>query len=354
MSVNLMEEIMPQASSFMQASATNNENICVKGENQTQTTKLKTTKTEISFNDNKIDDSALIASLPKAEIKLKKLDETKLLMDNNENSLSVDTLIEILSSNTETKLPIIDNMKNKLLGTEENGSSEIININVPPSSIPSSTLNSPSSSSSSKTGFSSPCNNANETLPPSTSSSSSGALSFPQKFPSPHYANGGKPMLADLNKKMQQGTRRAKAKPKAVYQSQISDNSVGIKLRIKKSIDTFKTLPSPNNNKSPRKRSRKSKSTSSKGCESDSDDSYVKKRKKPSTMNNNNNTNKVLFEEPVEQSGWGKLIPKEVLFEVSRFDFLFSLCFVPHYNFLFVRLLYFCLLSMSLFFSIVL
>jgi F-box/leucine-rich repeat protein 6 len=125
-------------------------------------------------------------------------------------------------------------------------------------------------------------------------------------------------MMADLNKKMKQISRR-RSKPKAVYQSQISDNSVGIKLCIKKSINTSKPVPSPNSKSpSPRKRSRKSKAQPSKGkekgCESDSDDSYVKRRKKPSTMNNNNNSNK--FEEPIEQSGWGKLIPKEVLSEV--------------------------------------
>jgi F-box/leucine-rich repeat protein 6 len=131
-------------------------------------------------------------------------------------------------------------------------------------------------------------------------------------------------MIADFNKKRQQsqGTRR-QAKPKAVYRSQISDNSVGIKLCIKKSIDTCKSIPSPNNNsnstKSPRKRSRKSRTSTAKGAhQSDSDESYVKRRKKASANNNNNiNTNKVTFDEPVEQSQWATKLPKEVLLEVS-------------------------------------
>jgi F-box/leucine-rich repeat protein 6 len=326
MNVNLLQDVKPHASTPMEVCASNDITVKNESENCTATTtatKIITTNTEISINDN--DDSALLACLPKAEIKLKKLDETKMLMDNNENSLSVDTLIEILSSNAETKL--LDGIKKEVeLG--ENGA-DLISINAPPSSIPS-TLNSPSSSSSSKTGFSSP--NANDRLPPSfssstsTTSSSSGVFnSSPKKFPSPHYSNGGKPMMADLNKKMKQGAARRRAKPKAVYQSQISDNSVGIKLCIKKSIDTFKMMPSPNNNnnnnksssnKSPRKRSRKPKLSSSRNFETDSDDSYVKKRRKPAS---NNSTGKALYDEPQQQSVWGESIPKDVLFEVSRF-----------------------------------
>lgn len=326
MNVNLLEDLKPPAgaSSRIDVSASDvlmKEEITVKEENSkknyTTTSNASNVKliAEISsMNDN---DSDLLANLPKAEVKLKKLDESKLLMDNNENSLSVDKLIEILtSSNSDTKLPILDDNLKIDEHCEENGSEN--NINVPPLSSAPSTLSSPSSSSSSKTGFSSP--NTSETLPPCISGPSPKIYNSPKKFPSP-YSNGGKPMIADLNKKMKQISRR-RSKPKAVYQSQISDNSVGIKLCIKKSIHTFKAVPSPNSKSpSPRKRSRKSKSQSSKGkekgCESDSDDSYVKKRKKTSSVNNNNNTNKSSFEEPIEQSGWGKLIPREVLLEVT-------------------------------------
>lgn len=347
MDVNLLQDMKPPGvSSRMDVSSNDvlmNEEITVKEENNKKkctTTNAANAKiiTEISsLHDN---DSDLLASLPKAEVKLKKLDETKLLMDNNENSLSVDTLIEILSSsNSDSKLPILDNIKSE--HCEQNGSE---NINVPPLSSAPSTLSSPSSSSSSKAGFSSP--NTSETVPSCKSGPSPKSHISPKKFPSP-YSNGGKPMMADLNKKMKQVSRR-RSKPKTVYQSQISDNSVGIKLCIKKSINTFKTVPSPNSKSpSPRKRSRKSKTQTSKGkekgCESDSDDSYVKRRKKPSTMNNNN-SNKNSFEEPIEQSGWGKLLPKEVLSEVCRFVFflflfiLFNLSFCepfPFKNFLY-------------------
>lgn len=227
--------------------------------NCTKTT-TNTVKKELTIND----DSALLASLPTAEMKIRKLEDTKLLMDNNENSLSVDTLIEILSSND--KLP-------------ETPKSEIES-NAPPLSAPS-TLSSPSSSS------------------PGPSPKSP-----PKKFPSPYHLNGGKPMISDMNKKMKQVSKR---QPRAVYQSQISNNSVGIKICIKKAVDALKSQPSP------KKRSRKSKV---KGHESDSDDAYVKRRKKSSAVNNNNN-NKTPSDEPVEQSGWGKEMPKEILFDVS-------------------------------------
>jgi F-box and leucine-rich repeat protein 6 len=298
MDVNFVDDLRPQASSMNASSS----DVLMQNEISVKEEKKNCT-TDTEMNDN--DDSILLTSLPKAEVKLKKLDETKLLMDSNENSLSVDTLIEILSSNnSDTKLPIVDNVKSELTNNTENGSCN--NINVPPS-----TINSPSSSSSSKTGFSSPL--TNETTQSSCPSGPS-PKSTPKKYPSPYYSNGGKPMIADLNKKL----KRRQPKPKAVYQSQISDNSVGIKLCIKKSINTFKSLPLPNINKTPRKRSRKSKAATSKGRESDSDESYVKRRKKSSSVNNNNNTNKnALVDEPVEQSGWGSLLPKEVLLEVG-------------------------------------
>lgn len=122
-------------------------------------------------------------------------------------------------------------------------------------------------------------------------------------------------MIADLNKKMKQGARR-QPKPKAVYQSQISDNSVGIKLCIKKSINTFKAMPSPNsnnaNNKSSRKRSRKSnKAAATKLVGSDSDDPYVKRRKKPSGSESNSSSTKASFEEPIEQSVWENRCPRK-------------------------------------------
>lgn len=256
-------------------------------ENKNYTKTTSEAKTVFASDDN--DDTALLSSLPKAEIKIRKLEDSKLLMDNNENSLSVDTLIEMLSSNDPNiKLPTTAGM--------------------PSLSAAASSLSSPSSasytSSSSKAGLS-------ETITsPRPSPPESAGLTSPKKFPSPYHLNGGKPMIADMNKKMKQVAKRA---PRAVYQSKISDNASGIKLCIKKSVkNSMKSMPSPNN-KTPRKRSRKSRA---KGHASDSDDAYVKRRKKSSAVNNNNHT-KTPSDEPVEQSGWGKEMPKEILFEVS-------------------------------------
>lgn len=257
-------------------------------ENKNCTKTTSVAKTEFATDDN--DDTALFASLPKAEIKIRKLEDSKLLMDNNENSLSVDTLIEMLSSNDPSiKLPTTT-------------------CGIPPQSAASS-LSSPSSasytSSSSKPGLS-------ETITsPGPSPPESAGITSIKKFPSPYHLNGGKPMISDMNKKMKQVAKRA---PRAVYQSKISDNSSGIKLCIKKSVKkSLKSMPSPNN-KTPRKRSRKSRA---KGHGSDSDDAYVKRRKKSSAVNNNNNHTKTPSDEPVEQSGWGKEMPKEILFDVS-------------------------------------
>lgn len=127
-------------------------------------------------------------------------------------------------------------------------------------------------------------------------------------------------MISDMNKKMKQVSKR---QPRAVYQSQISNNSIGIKICIKKSVNANKStsMPSPNNNKTPKKRSRKSKA---KTHESDSDDAYVKRRKKSSSVSSNNNT-KTPSDEPVEQSGWGKHMPKEILFDVSSLKSRFEL-----------------------------
>lgn len=288
MEVNL-EDIMPQT----QAKASEDSKMLRQQEENRNCTKTRTVaKTEFTMNDIN-DDSALLTSLPKADVKIRKMEESKLLMDNNENSLSVDTLIEILSSNETNKLPMTASITDK----------SNRNRTAPPRSA-SSTLSSPSSSSSSSKAGS------NE-IPASPGPSLKAAdFASPKNFPSPYHLNGGKPMISDMNKKMKQVSKR---QPKAVYRSQISDNSIGIKLCIKKSVDSKKSLPSPIS-KTPRKRSRKSKGKV--GQESDSDDAYVKRRKKAS-VNNNNNNNKASFDEPVEQSGWGKEMPKEILFDVS-------------------------------------
>jgi F-box/leucine-rich repeat protein 6 len=190
--------------------------------------------------------------------------------------------------------------------------------NVPPIST---TLNSPSSSSSS------PSDVSNSFCLQISSPKTNASNLHKKKFPSPQHSNGGKPMITDLNKKLKQiGKRQPKSKA-VVYQSQISDNSVGIKLCIKKSINTFKAMTNSSNTNSKSSRKRKSnKSSLSKKKGSDSDDPYVKRRKKSSNDINSSSKKSSEFEEPIEQSVWGTALPKEVLLEVSiSFEFFISI-----------------------------
>lgn len=121
----------------------------------------------------------------------------------------------------------------------------------------------------------------------------------------------GKPAAFAMEKK----TTKARAKPKrkalvAMYQSQITDNKMGIKLKLKKS-EVLTVLPAPKSKKvakSNRKRSRKSRPKNT----SDSDDStYEKKRRR---VNNNKAT--TVEKEPEEQSPWGSMIPDEILLKI--------------------------------------
>lgn len=236
-----------------------------------------------------------IPMMPKPEVKIKKLDETKMITDSNENSLSVDTLIEILSSNgtnlPETSSSSISNNKKSSESSSSSSSKATAKVKNEKSSAvgrsPSSTKNSNKSISSAKTA------NSNS------------------KLASPF---GGKPTITDLNRKMKQAA--AKRQPRTVYQSQIKDNSVGIKICIKKSINSHKKVPS-GSSKTPttiKKRSRKSKL---KERESDSEDGYVKKRKRVALNSANDNESNANDGSVQEQSRWARELPKEILFDVS-------------------------------------
>ncbi|XP_037949411.1 uncharacterized protein LOC119681830 [Teleopsis dalmanni] len=136
----------------------------------------------------------------------------------------------------------------------------------------------------------------------------------------------GKPLMASINKKINKSSRSTRPRKQKVpiYESEISDNKVGIKLCIKKSDATVTaTAPTPpTSSKQIRKRSRKSKSRH----RVDSDDSeYETKRKKDRNPNNNNERQKkVSFSgvkaeeasEPIEQSIWGSKIPEDVLYQI--------------------------------------
>lgn len=121
----------------------------------------------------------------------------------------------------------------------------------------------------------------------------------------------GKPAAFAMEKK----TAKVRAKPKrkalvAMYQSQISDNKIGIKLKLKKS-EVLTVLPPTKSKKvakSNRKRSRKSKPKNT----SDSDDSSYEK--KPRRVNNNKAT--TVEKEPEEQSPWGLMIPEQILLKI--------------------------------------
>lgn len=135
----------------------------------------------------------------------------------------------------------------------------------------------------------------------------------------------------------------------AMYQSQLSENTMGIKIRLKKSLETpiamaslsssvggstkkksISSMPSMGSpgtassaaagtSKSTRKRQRKSRHKDT----SDSDDSDYEKRRK----NNNTTTEKHRnrkqttitasdYTEPDEQSQWGNVIPEHVLLKI--------------------------------------
>lgn len=141
-------------------------------------------------------------------------------------------------------------------------------------------------------------------------------------------------------------TSRGRPKRKALvamYQSQLSENAMGIKIRLKKSLDapismalsssnsgttkkkSVTTTPVgspgtanlPGTSKSTRKRQRKSKNKDT----SDSDDSdYEKRRKNNNTATekhrNRKQTTNPDYTEPDEQSQWGNVIPEHVLLKI--------------------------------------
>lgn len=253
--------------------------------------------------------------IPKPEVKIKKLDETKMITDSNENSLSVDTLIEILSSNGTNNLPETSSTNKTSKSNKKSSLSSSSSSSSGSSSKVVSKVKSETSPSAASSVGRSPSSTKNSTKSISTNSNNS-------KLASPF---GGKPTITDLNRKMRQAAT-TKRQPRTVYQSQISDNSVGIKICIKKSINSHKKVPSGSSSSTTtsttaKKRSRKSKL---KERESDSEDGYVKKRKRVAFNNsannkNNNESSAVDGSEPAiqEQSRWARELPKEILFDVS-------------------------------------
>ncbi|ALC41483.1 fbl6, partial [Drosophila busckii] len=163
----------------------------------------------------------------------------------------------------------------------------------------------------------------------------------------------GKPLVTALNKKTNKSAttsprasraRKSKPSPLPMYESEISDNKVGIKLCIKKSdtvaaaeLPLVAPTPTPAHrppaaSKPARKRVRKPKTK-----QQDSDESEYEPRKKKggggggsggggSSSNNNSSerqkktassaAGQATEAEPVEQSVWGEKLPEEVLFRI--------------------------------------
>ncbi|KAL1400226.1 hypothetical protein pipiens_007615 [Culex pipiens pipiens] len=132
---------------------------------------------------------------------------------------------------------------------------------------------------------------------------------------------GGKPTtMRDLDRKMNKSRGRPKRRAMvAMYQSEISENKIGIKLCIKKASDAIVQQPK----KASRKRARKSKQGLTTG-DGDSDDGTPEKRvRRPrESRKTNNNTEKAAgaaaaaseeYKRPEDQSVWADQIPEHVL-----------------------------------------
>lgn len=114
----------------------------------------------------------------------------------------------------------------------------------------------------------------------------------------------GKPLAYAIEKKASKTRSRPKRKALvAMYQSQISDNKIGIKLKLKKS-----DITPPKSKKTTRKRSRKSKSTDS---DNEVSSKRIEKRPRKEKVNNNR--------EPVEQTIWGSTLPENCLYKIFQY-----------------------------------
>ncbi|XP_035785332.1 F-box/LRR-repeat protein 6-like [Anopheles albimanus] len=129
---------------------------------------------------------------------------------------------------------------------------------------------------------------------------------------------GGKPMaMREFDRKMSKVRGRPKRKTMvAMYQSEISDNKIGIKLCIKKASDATVQPKKPN-----RKRARKPKSLNEDSSdEAGSPEKRNRRNEKP--RKTNNNTEKRSAEEdykpPEDQSVWANQLPEHVLHMIFK------------------------------------
>ncbi|XP_049299123.1 F-box/LRR-repeat protein 6 [Anopheles funestus] len=146
----------------------------------------------------------------------------------------------------------------------------------------------------------------------SSSTSVSNGRSLPKVTPS-----GGKPMaMRNFDRKMNKARGRPKRKAMvALYQSEISENKIGIKLCIKKASDATVQPKKPI-----RKRARKPKSLNEDSSDETSPEKRNRRSEKP--RKTNNNTEKRSAEEeykpPEDQSVWANEIPDPVLYTIFK------------------------------------
>uniref|UniRef100_A0AAG5DB16 F-box domain-containing protein n=1 Tax=Anopheles atroparvus TaxID=41427 RepID=A0AAG5DB16_ANOAO len=128
---------------------------------------------------------------------------------------------------------------------------------------------------------------------------------------------GGKPMaMREFDRKMNKARGRPKRKAiVAMYQSEISDNKIGIKLCIKKASDATAQPKKPN-----RKRARKPRSLNEDSSDETSPEKRNRRNEKP--RKTNNNTEKRSAEEeykpPEDQSVWANQLPEPVLHMIFK------------------------------------
>lgn len=150
-----------------------------------------------------------------------------------------------------------------------------------------------------------------------------------------------KPKVSAATKATSRGRPKRKALV-AMYQSQLSENTMGIKIRLKKSLETpismalnnagatikKRSVPSmvgsagaastASTSKSSRKKQRKSKHKDT----SDSDDSDYERRRKNNNVSTEKHRNRKQptiatdYTEPNEQSQWGNVIPEHILLKI--------------------------------------
>lgn len=144
--------------------------------------------------------------------------------------------------------------------------------------------------------------------------------------------SGGKPTtMRDLDRKMNKSRGRPKRRPMvAMYQSEISENKIGIKLCIKKASDA--TVQQPK--RATRKRTRKPKSLTEDSDEEPAVVSPEKRTRRPRTSSqrtNNNTTEKATatattaaaaaqeeYKRPDDQSLWADGLPEHILCSIFQ------------------------------------